>query len=145
MEFSAPQLPRTQKKGEVLEVLLLEGCRKMQNPERKGSKPRKNSPLEPKNHPIEKENHLPNLRFWVQNVNFQGSSNIFPFKFPPVFPTHSCPKKRSKEIFQPKMLGTFFLRCCLVTPTGKNLVISRESPKTNRKTHLVGCFDCWYL
>ena len=28
--------------------------------------------MEPKNHPIEKNKYLPNLHFWVQNVNFPG-------------------------------------------------------------------------
>ena len=28
--------------------------------------------MEPENQLFENENHLPNLHFWVQNVNFQG-------------------------------------------------------------------------
>ena len=31
--------------------------------------------MEPENHLFEKGNHLPNLHFWVQNVNFQGCTN----------------------------------------------------------------------
>ncbi len=38
---------------------------------RKSATPWKTN-MEPKNHPIGKEHDLPNLHFWVQNVNFPG-------------------------------------------------------------------------
>ena len=34
---------------------------------------------QPKNSPIEKEYHLPNLHFWLQNVNFRGCSSEYCF------------------------------------------------------------------